>query len=111
MCVSECDVKTSRRPLLQTVYSFFFKDVQQKVKPYLLSIDMSSFKYDDFLRVLNVVNQYVCMIIFALVHENYYNYLFIRLIVIGHQFCGEGSNSLEESMRQQSLKYFRSFHW
>ena len=35
------------------------KDVQQKVKPYILAIDMSGFKYDDFLRVLNTVNQYV----------------------------------------------------
>lgn len=38
---------------------FYIKDVQQKVKPYILAIDMSSFKYDDFLRVLNTVNQYV----------------------------------------------------
>ena len=40
-------------------FILFVKDVQQKVKPYILAIDMSSFKYDDFLRVLNTVNQYV----------------------------------------------------
>ena len=37
----------------------FVKDVQQKMKPYILAIDMSIFKYDDFLSVLNTVNQYV----------------------------------------------------
>ena len=35
------------------------QDVQQKVRPYLLAADMSQFKYDDFLRVLEIVNRFV----------------------------------------------------
>ncbi len=37
------------------------QDVQQKVRPYLLAADMSQFKYDDFLRVLEIVNRFVHM--------------------------------------------------
>ena len=33
-----------------------------------------------------------------------------RLITIGVEFCGEGSSSLQESMRQQSLNYFKNYH-
>jgi len=32
-------------------------DIQQKVKTYLLSIDLSSFSYDCFIQVLDVVNR------------------------------------------------------
>lgn len=66
-----------------------WRDVQQKVRPYILGLDMSHFKYDDFIRVLDIVN---------------------RLISIGVEFCGEGSSSLQESMRQQSLNYFKNYH-
>jgi hypothetical protein len=66
-----------------------WRDVQQKVRPYILALDMSHFKYDDFIRVLDIVN---------------------RLISIGMEFCGEGSNSLQDSMRQQSLNYFKNYH-
>ena len=33
-----------------------------------------------------------------------------RLISIGVEFCGEGSSSLQDSMRQQSLNYFKNYH-
>ena len=33
------------------------QDVQQKVRPYILGIDMSMFKYDNFIRVLDIVNR------------------------------------------------------
>ena len=33
-----------------------------------------------------------------------------RLIDIGVEFCGEGSASLQDSMRQQSLMYFKNYH-
>ena len=32
-------------------------DIQQKVKTYLLSTDLSLFKYDSFIQVLDVVNR------------------------------------------------------
>ena len=34
-----------------------FQDVQQKVRPYLLGIDMAHFKYDDFIKVLGIVKR------------------------------------------------------
>jgi hypothetical protein len=39
---------------------FLLQDVQQKVRRYLIGIDMSGFKYDDFIRVLDIVNRYAC---------------------------------------------------
>lgn len=85
------------------------KDVQQKVKPYILAIDMSGFKYDDFLRVLNTINQYVNVTLMNYGIGEDLTFI-LRLAMIGLQFCGEGSDSLQESMRLQSLKYFRNFH-
>ncbi len=35
----------------------FVQDVQQKLKPYILGIDLSGFKYDEFIRVLDIVNR------------------------------------------------------
>jgi len=32
-------------------------DIQQKVKTYLLSTDLSLFKYDSFIQVLDIVNR------------------------------------------------------
>ena len=32
-------------------------DIQQKVKTYLLSTDLSSFKYESFIHVLDIVNR------------------------------------------------------
>ncbi|PIK37173.1 putative coiled-coil domain-containing protein, partial [Apostichopus japonicus] len=32
------------------------------------------------------------------------------LIDIGQEFCGSGSEGLHESIRQQSLKYFKNYH-
>lgn len=48
--------------LVSFVYSIVLipQDVQQKVRPYILALDMSHFKYDDFIRVLDIVNRYVC---------------------------------------------------
>ena len=39
-----------------------------------------------------------------------YSHCLGRLISIGLEFCGEGSSSLQESMRQQSLNYFKNYH-
>ena len=32
-------------------------DVQQKVKVYLLSTDLAYFKYDEFIKVLDIINR------------------------------------------------------
>lgn len=64
-------------------------DVQQKVKIYILGTDMASFKLEDFIRVLDLVN---------------------RLIEIGEEFCGSKSEGLQDSLKQQSLNYFKNHH-
>ncbi|XP_072179287.1 syndetin-like [Diadema setosum] len=66
-----------------------WQDVQQKVKTYLQGTDLSNFKYDDFIYVLDLVN---------------------RLISVGEEFCGSKSEGLHDSIRQQSLNYFKSYH-
>lgn len=66
-----------------------WQDVQQKVKLYLQATDLSSVKYDDFIYVLDLVN---------------------RLIDIGKEFCGSASEGLHESIRTQSLSYFKNYH-
>ena len=37
--------------------SRIWSDIQQKVKVYLLSTDLSCFKYDEFIQVLDIVNR------------------------------------------------------
>ncbi|PIO30138.1 hypothetical protein AB205_0212110, partial [Aquarana catesbeiana] len=66
-----------------------FKDVQLKVKTYLLGTDMSNFKYDDFIVVLDIIS---------------------RLMQVGEEFCGSKSEVLQESIRKQSVNYFKNYH-
>ncbi|GBM77752.1 Syndetin [Araneus ventricosus] len=66
-----------------------WQDVQQKVKSYVLSSDMSHFKFDEFIHILALIQ---------------------RLIDIGEDFCGSRSEDLQESVRKQSVNYFRNYH-
>ncbi|XP_064648148.1 syndetin-like [Lineus longissimus] len=66
-----------------------WQDVQQKVRLYVLKTDLSYFKFDEFIKVLDLLN---------------------RLIEIGEEFCGSKSEALQESIRTQSLNYFKSYH-
>uniref|UniRef100_A0A3P8W5M3 VPS50 subunit of EARP/GARPII complex n=1 Tax=Cynoglossus semilaevis TaxID=244447 RepID=A0A3P8W5M3_CYNSE len=58
-----------------------WQDVQLKVKAYILGTDMSNFKYDDFIVVLDVIS---------------------RLMQVGEEFCGSRSEVLQESIKRQS---------
>ncbi|KAJ6666675.1 hypothetical protein lerEdw1_020399 [Lerista edwardsae] len=69
--------------------SRIWQDVQLKVKTYLLGTDMSNFKYDDFIFVLDIVS---------------------RLMQVGEEFCGSRSEVLQESIRKQSVSYFKNYH-
>ncbi|XP_072859287.1 syndetin isoform X2 [Pogona vitticeps] len=69
--------------------SRIWQDVQLKVKTYLLGTDMSNFKYDDFIFVLDIVS---------------------RLMQVGEEFCGSKSEVLQESIRKQSVNYFKNYH-
>ncbi|XP_006007155.1 syndetin isoform X2 [Latimeria chalumnae] len=66
-----------------------WQDVQLKVKTYLLGTDMSNFKYDDFIFVLDIIS---------------------RLMQVGEEFCGSKSEVLQESIRKQSVNYFKNYH-
>ncbi|CAH1237851.1 VPS50 [Branchiostoma lanceolatum] len=66
-----------------------WQDVQQKVKLYLLGTDLSVFKIDDFLHVLDLVN---------------------KLMLIGEEFCNSKSEGLQDSIRKQSINYFKNYH-
>ncbi|XP_034375196.1 syndetin isoform X1 [Arvicanthis niloticus] len=66
-----------------------WQDVQLKVKTYLLGTDLSIFKYDDFIFVLDIVS---------------------RLMQVGEEFCGSKSEVLQESIRKQSVNYFKNHH-
>ncbi|XP_075900528.1 syndetin isoform X2 [Nelusetta ayraudi] len=66
-----------------------WQDVQLKVKAYILGTDMSSFKYDDFIVVLDVIS---------------------RLMQVGEEFCGSKSEVLQESIKRQSVNYFKHYH-
>ncbi|XP_074658828.1 syndetin-like isoform X2 [Tubulanus polymorphus] len=66
-----------------------WQDVQLKVRHYILSTDLAYFKFDEFIKVLNVVT---------------------RMVEIGEEFCGSQSESLQESIRKQSLSYFHNYH-
>ncbi|XP_060798737.1 syndetin isoform X1 [Neoarius graeffei] len=69
--------------------SRIWQDVQLKVKAYLLGTDMSNFKYDDFIVVLDVIS---------------------RLMQVGEEFCGSKSEVLQESIKRQSVNYFKNYH-
>ncbi|KAM4792316.1 syndetin isoform 4-T4 [Cyanocitta cristata] len=69
--------------------SRIWQDVQLKVKTYLLGTDLSSFKYDDFIFVLDIIS---------------------RLMQVGEEFCGSKSEVLQESIRKQSVNYFKTYH-
>ncbi|MBN3298017.1 VPS50 protein, partial [Amia calva] len=66
-----------------------WQDVQLKVKAYLLGTDMSNFKYDDFILVLDIIS---------------------RLMQVGEEFCGSKSEVLQESIKRQSVNYFKNYH-
>lgn len=66
-----------------------WQDVQQKVRTYILGINLSAFKLDEFIQFLDLVN---------------------RMIEVGEDFCQNKSESLQDSLKQQSLNYFKSHH-
>lgn len=77
---------------LQLGLARIWQDVQHKVNPYLVSQDLSQFQFDDFIKVLDLVN---------------------RLIQVGEEFCGTPNipcDLLREPLRAQSVQYFRRYH-
>nr|XP_053656114.1 syndetin-like [Cherax quadricarinatus] len=93
-CKAEKDVEaaTSRKYAKQKLEHGLYRiwqDVQAKVRTFILASDLSHFKFDDFLRILDVIN---------------------KLIDVGECFCGSKSETLNESIKKQSINYFRNHH-
>lgn len=66
-----------------------WQDVQNKVSSLLLNSDLSMYKFDQFVQVLGIVH---------------------RLMEVGEEFCGSKSEELQESIRKQSVTYFKVYH-
>ncbi|XP_066929033.1 syndetin-like [Clytia hemisphaerica] len=66
-----------------------WQDVQQKIKVFVLSANFAYFKYDDFIRVLDIIN---------------------RLICVGEDFSKNKSETLQESIQMQTINYFKAYH-
>ncbi|KAK9886357.1 hypothetical protein WA026_015875 [Henosepilachna vigintioctopunctata] len=64
-------------------------DIQRKVSSLLLNVDLSIYKFDQFVQVLSVIH---------------------RLIQVGDEFCMSKSEELLESIRRQSINYFKNYH-
>uniref|UniRef100_A0AAZ3P0J1 Syndetin n=1 Tax=Oncorhynchus tshawytscha TaxID=74940 RepID=A0AAZ3P0J1_ONCTS len=84
LCAGNADTKFQKMQ-----YKDLCTEVQLKVKAYLLGTDMSNFKYDDFIVVLDVIS---------------------RLMQVGEEFCGSKSELLQESIKRQSVNYFKNYH-
>lgn len=86
------EAATSRRYTKQKLEHGLYRiwqDVQAKVRTFILASDLCHFKFDDFLRILDVIN---------------------KLIDVGECFCGSKSETLRESIKKQSINYFRTHH-
>nr|XP_045603375.1 syndetin-like [Procambarus clarkii] len=89
---ADAEVATSRKYAKQKLEHGLYRiwqDVQAKVRTFILASDLSHFKFDDFLRILDVIN---------------------KLIDVGESFCGSKSETLRESIKKQSINYFRNHH-
>ncbi|XP_043272712.1 syndetin isoform X2 [Venturia canescens] len=64
-------------------------DVEIKISTFLIGTDLTSFKFEQFVQVLGMVN---------------------RLTQVGDELCGSKSEILQESMRKQCLSYFSHYH-
>lgn len=69
--------------------SRIWNDIQSKCCVYLASTKLHNLKYEQFIQVLSIVQ---------------------RLKKVGVEFCGEQSANLMESMRSQSMSFFKRYH-
>ncbi|KAJ6638777.1 Syndetin [Pseudolycoriella hygida] len=69
--------------------SRIWNDIQSKICVYLSSSKLHTLKYEQFIQVLSIVQ---------------------RLKKVGIEFCGENSVNLLESMKVQSVAFFRRYH-
>ncbi|XP_071454406.1 syndetin [Hetaerina americana] len=74
---------------LNTGLTRIWNEVQSKICVFLLASDLSWYKFDDFLRVLDIIH---------------------RLIEVGEEFCGSRSPELQDSVRAKSLEYVSHHH-
>ncbi|XP_046985077.1 syndetin [Schistocerca americana] len=83
-----CDQKYVEQKLEKGMFRMWH-DVQSRVGAYLMGCDLARFKFEEFLQILSVVH---------------------RLMEVGEEFCGSKSEELQNSIREQSTNYFKSYH-
>jgi hypothetical protein len=66
-----------------------WQDVQQKVRFLIQNHDLSSYNFDDFIKILGVAE---------------------RMVEIGEEFCGNKSEDLQNSLHKQTINYFQNYH-
>ncbi|CAL8147667.1 unnamed protein product [Orchesella dallaii] len=74
---------------LQNGSSHIWQDIQTKIKTFLLAFDFTGFKVDEFMQILSVIHS---------------------LKEVGFEFCESESDSLQDCIRQASLRYFLRYH-
>ncbi|XP_065583263.1 syndetin-like isoform X2 [Artemia franciscana] len=67
-----------------------WQDIQTKLKDFLLSVDVSAFRIEELLSILDIIR---------------------RLIEVGKEFSGSQSESLQDCLRQQTISYFKNYHF
>ena len=66
-----------------------WQDIQSRVRIFILASDTSHFKFDEFLKILDITN---------------------RIIEIGSNFCGSKSEMLQDAIKIQTTKFFQREH-
>lgn len=74
---------------LQNGAGRIWQDIQTKIKTFLLAFDFTGFKVDEFMQILSVIH---------------------TLKEVGYEFCESESDSLQDTIRQASLRYFLRYH-
>lgn len=84
-------------------------DVQWKVCHLLSNSDLATYKFDEFVQVLGIIYRFL----FISDSQKIFKFCFrrFRLIQVGDEFCESKSEELQESIRTQSINYFRNYHY
>ncbi|KAG8037266.1 hypothetical protein G9C98_005476 [Cotesia typhae] len=74
---------------LETGIVKIWHDVEIKISTYLMSTNVTYFKFEQFVRILSIIN---------------------RLMEVSEEFCGKKLEILQQSMKDQCLLYFAQYH-
>lgn len=94
-----------------------WQEIQQKIRLLLLAVDLSSFKFNEFIHVLNLINRWEMQLSHQGAAIDFWTAIlkFIcvfcnRLIAVGEEFASVSSESLQEALHKQTQEYFKRYH-